>query len=561
MSLTLCYLLLYAAAAIIIVSVIIYEHRKNRQYFLQHVLGAFGTKPPDIKYNFDELRLYWDSIAEGIPAAEKIDEVTWNDLEMDLLFKRICRCSSFAGEQVLYASLHHPASPEDILGFDKLAGYFQSHQEPREKVQAVFYRLGCEEAGFCIPSFITNLDNLDLPHKSIYRLLQVLLAALLLASAATWSQTLALSALAVFVVNAAVYTIQKQKIEIYLDTLGSIIRLVRAAKKLSSMNLQSGTEPLYKLPEHISKNQALFDRLARRTARLQKRKQAAVSGDIAGILQDYVIGATFWDFTCYTQVIKLLKGHESEFMELLKYAGTIDMAVSVASFRESLPLYCVPGSVTEPVIHAEGLYHPLLDSPVCNDITLSRTCIITGSNASGKSTFIKAAAINAILAQTISTCTAAFFALPPSQVITSMAVRDDLISGESYYIREIRYLGRIIKSLDTGRLIFCIIDEILRGTNTSERIAASAAILKFLSRPGCLPLVASHDRELADILGDRCQCSYFGEQVKDSDVCFDYKIHDGICSTFNAVRLLEFTGFPKEIIREARCLLMHSPRS
>ena len=82
---------LYAAAAIIIVSVFIYEHRKNRQYFLQHVLGTFGTKPPDIKYDFDELRLYWDSIAEEIPAAEKIDEVTWNDLEMEMCIRDRCR--------------------------------------------------------------------------------------------------------------------------------------------------------------------------------------------------------------------------------------------------------------------------------------------------------------------------------------------------------------------------------------------------------------------------------------------------------------------------------------
>src|SRR5699024_7693129 len=135
-----------------------------------------------------------------------------------------------------------------------------------------------------------------------------------------------------------------------------------------------------------------------------------------------------------------------------------------------------------------------------NSIELSRGCLITGSNASGKSTFIKAVAVNAVLAQSLNTCAAGRVTMPHAQVLTSMAVRDDLTAGESYFIREIRYLKRILDHLNDRKITLCVIDEILRGTNTGERIRASRAILEYLAEKNCIPLIASHDKELTVLL-------------------------------------------------------------
>lgn len=143
--------------------------------------------------------------------------------------------------------------------------------------------------------------------------------------------------------------------------------------------------------------------------------------------------------------------------------------------------------------------------------------------------------------------------MPPAEVITSMAVRDDLMAGESYFIREIRYLKRILDSISEERVTICAIDEILRGTNTGERIRASRAILEYLRDKNCIALVATHDKELTELLGKADYLNYhFSEEIGEDDIAFSYKIMEGPATSQNAVKPLEFAGFPEEIIEAAQ---------
>lgn len=109
---------------------------------------------------------------------------------------------------------------------------------------------------------------------------------------------------------------------------------------------------------------------------------------------------------------------------------------------------------------------------------------------------MKAVAINVILAQTINTCVAKNMKMPAIQVMTSMALRDDVLQGESYYMREIKYLKRMLDELETGEPMLFVIDEILKGTNTRERLAASNAILSYMVQKQGFLLIATHDLEL-----------------------------------------------------------------
>ena len=140
--------------------------------------------------------------------------------------------------------------------------------------------------------------------------------------------------------------------------------------------------------------------------------------------------------------------------------------------------------------------------------------------------------------------------MPHVQVLTSMAVRDDLMAGESYFIREIRYLKRILDHLNDRKVTLCVIDEILRGTNTGERIRASHAILEYLAGKNCIPLIASHDKELTVLL-DRLYDNYhFSEEMGEGDISFSYKIMKGPATSQNAVKLLKIAGFPEEILEK-----------
>lgn len=238
----------------------------------------------------------------------------------------------------------------------------------------------------------------------------------------------------------------------------------------------------------------------------------------------------------------------------MKIFGYLDSMISIASFRESLPYYSLPELKEEKraYLKVENLYHPLLSHPVANSIEAKKGILVTGSNASGKSTFLKNIAVNTILAQTAYTATASEYQAPYFKVMTSMALRDDLERGESYFIVEIRSLKRILEEAEKEECLLCIIDEVLRGTNTIERIGASSRILADLERDHVLPFAATHDIELSYILEDLYENYHFEEEVKEHEVVFNYLLKKGRVTTRNAIRLLEMTGYKTSLSEGAR---------
>jgi len=132
-----------------------------------------------------------------------------------------------------------------------------------------------------------------------------------------------------------------------------------------------------------------------------------------------------------------------------------------------------------------------------------------------------------------------------------MAVRDDLLSGDSYFMVEIKSIKRIIDLVENFPCI-CFIDEILRGTNTIERIAASTAVLTHLAKNDCLCVVATHDIELTEKLP--YENYHFSEQLVNGEVVFDYMLKHGPSTSRNAIKLLSMVGFQSEITEMAEML-------
>ena len=200
----------------------------------------------------------------------------------------------------------------------------------------------------------------------------------------------------------------------------------------------------------------------------------------------------------------------------------------------------------------EGGWHPLLTHPVKNSIRADRGVLLTGSNASGKSTFLKMVAVNAVLAQTIHTCTAESYHAPVFRIFSSMALRDSIQNGESYYIVEIRSLKRILDAAQTETApVLSFVDEVLRGTNTVERIAAATQILIHLSESGVLCFTATHDIEMTELLKDCYDNYHFEETIREDDVLFDYKLRKGTAMTRNAIKMLRMIGYQPQIVQNA----------
>ena len=134
-----------------------------------------------------------------------------------------------------------------------------------------------------------------------------------------------------------------------------------------------------------------------------------------------------------------------------------------------------------------------------------------------------------------------------------MSLRDSLESGESYYMVEIKAIKRIVDAalLESPNPLLCFVEEVLRGTNTVERIAASVQILKKLSKSGVYCFAATHDTELTHLLDREYDNCHFEEEVRDGDVLFSYRLLKGRAHTRNAIRLLEIIGFSEDIIKQA----------
>lgn len=529
--------------------VMVVEKKNNIKRLRVKIKEQFGKKTEKKKCNFEKVGYHWSEYKKTISEDEKIDEITWNDLEMNNVYGRINNCNSFVGEQILYSKLH--CLPNNNLYreiFEKKVSFFASNFKEREEIQLLLCSLRKDDKSYYLPKFMADLDAYRISGIGKYRAMQVLLGLSILPAIILKDTRLLFISGALFAINILIYALGKIKYEAHLDMFKSIIDVMTIGNKISDTKKFSYENKFLDLMKVASP----FKGLSFMMGIIQMKKDAAFSGDIVGIIYDYLIGATLWDFIKYDQIICKLKNNRNEFMELYKVLGEMDTAITIASFRESLPLYCTPTFSKNHVLQMKQIYHPLIDDPVYNTVNLENSCIITGSNASGKSTFIKAIAINAILGQSINTCMADEMILPCSKIITSMAVRDDLMAGESYYIKEIKYLKRIIEGLSEERLVICVIDEILRGTNTEERIAASASILKFLHNKNCIAIVASHDIELTQILDNIYDNYYFTEQMEEKDIVFDYKIYRGVSNSKNAIKLLKYVGFPDEIIAEAK---------
>lgn len=542
-------IILIAIFGIIMLGVLVYQQIARIQEVRRWIKVHFGKKPTNTEYDFEKVSCYWREFGNLIPEDEKIDDVTWNDLEMNHIFNRINSCNSFVGEQVLYSNLHCLTKNNSYReSLEKKISFFTSNSKEREGIQLLLCNLGKGIGNYSMPLFMNNLDVLGISGIWGYRIMQIALVLSVLMAIILQNPVYLFVTAGVYLINMFIYNMKKSKYDVILDTLNGVIELVIVGMKIANTNKFSYENEFQDLKKEV----ILFKKLSNMINSILNKKDASSAGSVEGLILDYIIGATFWEFAKYDQIMRVLKGKQNEFMELYKRIGEIDMEIAIASFRASLPLYCTPTFSEVHVLQMEEIYHPLIDEPVCNTITLDRSCIITGSNASGKSTFIKAIAINVILAQSIHTCMAKQMVLPYARIITSMAVRDDLMSGESYYIKEIKYLNRIIQSLNEERLVICAIDEILRGTNTEERIAASASILKFLYKKNCIAVVASHDIELTKLLNGEYDNFHFCEQIQEKDIVFEYKIHEGAATSKNAIKLLEYVGFPEEIIEDAK---------
>ena len=483
----------------------------------------------------------------------KIDEITWNDLAMERVFEKIDSAKSSVGEEYLKKVLQSPVMDEGLLAErSRRAEYLSEDTGVCTRLDKVFQELG-KTKKLSLYDYIFRFHEVKSSGNGIHFLLIALLVASIVLIFV--KPVIGIIFLVVmFAVNIGSYFRYKAGIESYFMCFKYIVRMLRAASRI--VKIEGAAEgPFGTLCETLAVDSQELAPLKRGSFLLTN----SVSGSLVDVVMDYVRMLFHVDIIYFNRVRDLAAEKADVIDQLFCTLGEIELAVCVCRYRAGLQTWCRPEfSQMEGAGHlslsVRDMYHPLTRRVVYNDLDTQNSILLTGSNASGKSTFLKQIAINQILAQTIHTCLAGTFRTGFFRVLSSMALSDNILGNESYFIVEIKSLKRIVDAAadENCRVpVMCFIDEVLRGTNTKERIAASSQILKALSAMNVLCFAATHDIELTQLL-DGCMENYhFEERIEGNDVTFDYKLHKGPSITRNAIKLMEVYGFDPAVTKEA----------
>ena len=538
-----------------IVLVMAKEYVDSRRFLerkLQQIYADYGT-PPGRDYGAEELShisMYYKKHQQ----ADQIDDITWNDLYMDAVYQRMNTCLSAAGDEYLYYRLRTPiAEAEELEKMERRISLFMEREEERHRLQRIFLMLG-RTGRHSIYEYLDHLDLLGERKSDRYFFWD----ALVLLSIGGMFVSLPVGLVCLFGIlchNLIDYFREYRQIEPYITSFSYVRRLLKGGEELGKAEVSGIEEELAAVKE------------ACKSLRGFMKSSYLVSGTSRGsgnpleVLFDYLRMLFYMDLIRFNKALHDLQKHMGEVDRLITVTGELECAVAVGSFRNSLREgWCMPELRMEEgknlYLRAEGLYHPLLREAVSNDLQAKRGVLLTGSNASGKSTFLRAVAVNALLAQTVHTCAASKYQAPFYRVYSSMSLRDDLEGGDSYYMVEIKSIKRILDQVEREgeRPVLCFVDEVLRGTNTVERIAASTQIMKKLAAGRALCFAATHDVELTKLLSGAYDNFHFEERIEENDIFFPYKLMEGPASTRNAIALLRMLKYDESITVEAEAM-------
>ncbi|MCR5793498.1 MAG: hypothetical protein K6G65_10045 [Lachnospiraceae bacterium] len=527
------------------------------------------------KKRLDNLKQYWGVPSKEVYSKEQfskiekyfvskhkddysLDQVTWDDLDMDSIFSLLNHTSSSIGEEYLYDVLHRQMVGQGELDQrEQLILLFESEEDIRYQTMGALRRMGKTKKISIFEYIMKSQERLHLNPKLDLFCGVGFLGSFISLFQSFGSYKWKLPLFVFFVAfNIISYYRKKAKVFDYMYIYAYILRMMDAGKSI----LKLEHEILAPYQQRIKSALKGLGKFQRGSFLVQAGN---FSGDPLDIFMDYLRMLLHFDLLKLVSMGREIGRHQYELVVLYEELGKLDAMISVAGFREYLKGdYSIPVFLEQknPFLAMEELYHPLILHPVKNSIVLQGDIMLTGSNASGKSTFLKAVAINAILAQTINTALAKKYEGVFFKTVSSMSIRDNILYRESYYVAEIKNLKRILDGFTKEVPTLCFIDEVLRGTNTIERISAASEILKKISTSNAVCLVATHDGELTKLCEDYYTNYHFSEKIEEGDVVFDYCLKPGVATSSNAIRLLEAFGFDSDIIEAAKArmeMLLH----
>jgi hypothetical protein len=499
---------------------------------------------PYFDLDLNRIKSYFEN-KDSSGAYQVLSEQTCSDLNFDRFFEVFDFTSSCIGQQYLYDRLRCIPHESEALKYKDLITDLKNNPQLAADCKKLLSKLSNHDAYYICALF---QENYHLPSRIfllIYKVLQFLPLLFLLLFIAFLKPVWILGVALFFLTNLVFHYMNKQTLFTYIHSIPQYLKLIASAKKLSDKEELVPLNPEIKrqinavrpLNQHLS-----FFRL-----------DVKIESDIAAFI--WLMNEFFRIFFLLEPNIlfrsfRLLNETKKEIEGIFSFVGCVDMLLSIGELQQVVPYFC------EPKLHdtlaAEAIYHPLIDSCVPNSIqTDGESILLTGSNMSGKTTFIRTIGLNLLCAQTLNLCFAKAFSAPSMKIHTAINLSDSLEESVSFYMQEVLTVKDLLTASRSGSKNLFLLDELYKGTNTLERIAAGKAVLSALAANGNLVFASTHDLELADLLAKEYRMYHFCELIDQDELTFDYLLKSGKLKHPNAIRLLEIQGYPQEVITDA----------
>lgn len=264
---------------------------------------------------------------------------------------------------------------------------------------------------------------------------------------------------------------------------------------------------------------------------------------------------TLWDYQCQIALERWKETSGAGIREWLDVIGEFEKLSSLAIIRYDNQHWCMPVVLNtgDGILTSESMGHPLLHESIriSNDLNLgahSKILLITGSNMSGKSTLLRTAGINLVLAYCGSPVCAKEFQCSIMDIYTSMRVSDNLEENISSFYSELLRIKMLTQACKAGKRVFFLLDELFKGTNSLDRHTGAKILIKNLVSYDSTGMVSTHDLELGELENEYggIRNYHFQEYYKDSRIYFDYKLSPGVSTTRNAIYLMKMAGIDME---------------
>lgn len=537
--------LLFALLLLTIVVMLSVKIFKKKQKILKEQLINQWGKAKTEPFDFDKITIYAELNKDN--KFHQLSAQTKTDIDFNDIFCLLDRTTSRVGQQYLYAVLSNPTNNETALRkLNDQVNFFSDNEELRINVQLQLLHLNNEDAYF-IPTLLT--DNFFAKPAWNKFVFATLILIPVFAGLSFFYPAVLFCIVALLMINVFFHYRNK-------------IYTKRFNKLFQQLNL------LINCCKNLSYKQLPFDNslIESTTATLKsfQKKTKLISFDGVSI-KDEITQVTLYfyelfkalfliEFFAFYSILKEIDKKQETILYLFNYIGAIDTAISIASLRAANLPICQPEFLPpSKQFSSTKTYHPLIENCVTNNINVhTKSVLITGSNMSGKTTFLRTLALNSVLAQTIFTCFAESFKTPFIKLHSSVRIDDNLLDGKSYYFEEVSVMAALIKQADQQWQNIFILDEVFKGTNTIERIASAKAILSYLNKKNNLVFVSTHDVELSALLAAEYELYHFAETINANGLHFDHLLKAGALTTTNAIKILALANYPNQIIKEAK---------